>query len=78
MAAVLDIIPATSWSSCSISDLSNGLFGSRNLQRCLRNVPPVTLGDPVCGNGIQEEGEVCDCGIPEVINFYFFFSKGRN
>ena len=66
MSAVSGFPPATTWSSCSRSDLDNGLFGIFNLQRCLSNIPTVTVGDPVCGNGIQEEGEVCDCGSPEV------------
>ena len=66
MSAVTSFPPATRWSSCSISDLNNGLFGPNNLQRCIGNVPTTTVGDPVCGNGITEEGEVCDCGSPEV------------
>ena len=63
---------STMWSSCSRLELDNGLFGFLNLQRCLSNIPTVTVGDPVCGNGIPEEGEECDCGSPEV-SFRFMY-----
>ena len=33
-----------------------------NLDRCLFNQPTRSVGDPVCGNGIREGDEVCDCG----------------
>lgn len=32
---------------------------------CLANLPTVVVGDPVCGNGLREDGEGCDCGTPE-------------
>ena len=50
-----------SWSSCSVDFLNVG-FNDRNLNRCLGNEPTMTVGDPVCGNGIQEDNEACDCG----------------
>jgi len=33
---------------------------------CLRNMPEQLDSGPVCGNGFTEEGEECDCGLPEV------------
>ena len=61
MGASSGFTPPTRWSSCSLSDLNTG-FSSRRTDRCLTNVPTVTVGDPVCGNGIREGNEVCDCG----------------
>ena len=52
----------TSWSSCSVAFLNAGFALSNPLNRCLGNEPSMTVGDPVCGNGIREGDEVCDCG----------------
>ena len=60
MAAVSRFPLPTRFSSCSTDDLNTGF--SNNLGRCLSNVPSMTVGDPVCGNGIREGNEVCDCG----------------
>ena len=62
MAAVSGFPPPTQWSSCSISDLNEG-YG-RGLDQCLFDEPTMTVGDPVCGNGIREGDEICDCGNP--------------
>ncbi len=67
MAALIpgSLPPPTRWSSCSQNDLVVG-FSTYNLNSCLFNEPGVILGEPVCGNALREEGEVCDCGTPEV------------
>ena len=65
MAASLSFNPPTRWSQCSINDVLDG-FNNRNLDRCLFNEPTAVVGDPACGNGIQEEGEDCDCGSVQV------------
>ena len=57
--------PPTEWSDCSRSDIQLG-FNNFNLDRCLMNEPAMTVGDPVCGNGIRERDEICDCGSVEV------------
>lgn len=53
------------WSNCSRADLHQGLH-NLNLKRCLYDVPEAIIGNPVCGNGIQEDGELCDCGTVDV------------
>lgn len=65
MAAVSRGQPPLEWSSCSRSDISTG-FSQSNLNSCLGNEPSITVGDPVCGNGIREGQEICDCGTPIV------------
>ncbi len=32
---------------------------------CLRNRPASLFDSPTCGNGFAEEGEECDCGLPD-------------
>ena len=63
MSAVAGPEDPTLFSSCSVSDL-NDLY-ARNGDTCLFNAPSMVVGDPVCGNGIQEDNEACDCGSPD-------------
>lgn len=63
MEATLGFPSPEIFSSCSVSDLD--VLYARNGDSCLDNVPTELVGDPVCGNGILEENEACDCGAPE-------------
>ena len=60
MSAVSSFPPSTLFSSCSVDDLNVLLDAGGD--SCLFNTPTETVGDPVCGNGIREGNEVCDCG----------------
>uniref|UniRef100_A0A182YRH8 Disintegrin and metalloproteinase domain-containing protein 12 n=1 Tax=Anopheles stephensi TaxID=30069 RepID=A0A182YRH8_ANOST len=48
------------WSTCSVDDLHESL--KRGLGACLKNKPTRLLVRAVCGNGLLEPGEQCDCG----------------
>ncbi|XP_067326955.1 disintegrin and metalloproteinase domain-containing protein 2-like [Anolis sagrei] len=63
------------FSSCSIEDFQN--FIKFKGAPCLSNRPNLRLyyekgkanGKSVCGNGILEHGEKCDCGSPEACKY---------
>ena len=48
------------WSSCSVSYLAR--FLEKGIGACLSNRPTRLFGSPVCGNGLVEGTEQCDCG----------------
>lgn len=58
--------PKSSWSSCSIDQMN--LAFHHGMDYCLKNTPSNVFGGPVCGNGLLEDGEECDCGLPKSCN----------
>ncbi len=63
MAPASSALKPTFWSSCSLEYLA--LAFEHGMDYCLRNKPVALFGSPVCGNGFVEEGEQCDCGLPD-------------
>jgi len=37
---------------------------------CLHNLPEKIYGGSICGDGFTEDGEECDCGLPQVSMSY--------
>eukprot|EP00457_Paulinella_chromatophora_P001385 gb/GEZN01001387.1/.p1 GENE.gb/GEZN01001387.1/~~gb/GEZN01001387.1/.p1 ORF type:complete len:947 (-),score=88.86 gb/GEZN01001387.1/:173-3013(-) len=58
MNAVLATIPDT-FSTCSLAYYQSTV---PIIPNCLDNVPTSRWGQPVCGNGVVDQGEKCDCG----------------
>lgn len=56
---------STSFSTCSGDDFETLVLQGGGV--CLMNqpVPSDVVNVAICGNGILEEGEQCDCGLPE-------------
>ncbi|KAJ4335244.1 hypothetical protein N0V87_006285 [Didymella glomerata] len=53
----------TKFSPCSIGNICSALQRNSVESSCLTNNRGITtIGEPVCGNGIVEAGEDCDCG----------------
>ncbi|XP_013402377.1 disintegrin and metalloproteinase domain-containing protein 9 isoform X1 [Lingula anatina] len=63
MAATTGSGNPTKWSSCSKKELQEAF--DIGMDYCLRNKPTRLFGSPTCGNGFVEDGEQCDCGLPE-------------
>ena len=68
MASVSGVQPPEEWSSCSVSQLQSALEGYPGT--CLGNQPTTILSEPLCGNGIKEGDELCDCGSEQVSIIY--------
>lgn len=63
MSSTSGTISPKHWSSCSHNALAEAFH--LGMDYCLRNVPKTVYEGPTCGNGLKEEGEECDCGLPE-------------
>ena len=54
----------TKWSECSRQQFAESFH--QGMDYCLHNLPDEIYGGSVCGNGFTEDGEDCDCGLPQV------------
>merc|ERR1719362_2662974 len=63
MEAVGDSQASNTFSECSVDYITtyfNSVYAVEG--ECLENSPTMVFGDPVCGNGLVEGNESCDCG----------------
>lgn len=60
MNSVVNNIP-TEFSICSDMYVRDAI----SMFTCLNNKPEKHFGDSICGNGLIEDGEECDCGAPD-------------
>lgn len=51
------------WSKCSVDQWNSVTY--KGIFSCANNKPLGLFDPPTCGNGFVEEGEECDCGLPE-------------
>ena len=63
MASTAGFTPPDDWSQCSRDTLESMV----PKWKCLDDTPQPELiyGEPVCGNGLLERGEDCDCGTQD-------------
>ena len=59
----------TKFSDCSAKIIKK--VKETGLAPCLYDKPDTVYRGPICGNGIKENGEVCDCGGTQVAVFAF-------
>ena len=57
--------PLSRFSTCSKLQFRDFLRDNQFVRLCLSNVPKTVFSEGICGNGIVESGEMCDCGSKE-------------
>lgn len=57
-------IPSLAWSACSKQALNSNL--ETLALSCLNNAPTIMHTGNICGDGVVNDGEQCDCGPEEI------------